>query len=143
MMPTPGPSKLPCRPSRAYIHFSFVDCAFRLLPAFGTSQADVFTDLCRCTNRNERPQWDTLTRAKTRIIELMWAPSTQTGVQYAAVKFLQKVILVQSRGIADPRVSCYSRHMPRLSVHPEAPKQKRPKPCNRPGRPPVHQCRCS
>jgi symplekin len=40
----------------------------------------------------------------------MWAPSTQTGVQYAAVKFLQKVILVQSRGIADPRVSCYSVH---------------------------------
>ena len=60
----------------------------------------------RCANRNERPQWDTLSRAKSRIIELMWAPNTQAGVQFAAVKFLQKVILVQSRGIADPRVSC-------------------------------------
>jgi hypothetical protein len=44
-------------------------------------------------------------RAKSRIIELMWAPGTQAGVQLAAVKFLQRVILVQSRGIADPRVS--------------------------------------
>jgi symplekin len=60
---------------------------------------------CSCTSKNERPQWDTLTRAKNRIIELMWAPDTQAGVQFAAVKFLQRVILVQSRGIADPRVS--------------------------------------
>lgn len=35
----------------------------------------------------------------------MWAPDVNAGVQLAAVKFLQKVILVQSRGIADPRVS--------------------------------------
>jgi symplekin len=35
----------------------------------------------------------------------MWAPDTQAGVQFAAVKFLQRVILVQSRGVADPRVS--------------------------------------
>jgi hypothetical protein len=35
----------------------------------------------------------------------MWAPDAQAGVQFAAVKFLQRVILVQSRGIADPRVS--------------------------------------
>ena len=35
----------------------------------------------------------------------MWAPDTQAGVQLAAVKFLQRVILVHSRGVADPRVS--------------------------------------
>jgi Symplekin/PTA1 N-terminal len=35
----------------------------------------------------------------------MWAPDVQAGVQLAAVKFLQRVILVQSRGVADPRVS--------------------------------------
>jgi symplekin len=35
----------------------------------------------------------------------MWAPDAQAGVQFAAVKFLQRVILVQSRGVADPRVS--------------------------------------
>jgi hypothetical protein len=59
----------------------------------------------RCTNKNERAQWDTLTRAKNRIIDFMWAPDAQAGVRFAAVKFLQRVILVQSRGIADPRVS--------------------------------------
>ncbi len=60
---------------------------------------------CRSTNKNERAQWDTLTRVKSRIIELMWAPDAQAGVQLAAGKFLQGVILVQSRGVADPRVS--------------------------------------
>lgn len=59
----------------------------------------------RCTNKNERAQWETLTRAKNRIIDFMWAPGAQAGVQFAAVKFLQRVILVQSRGVADPRVS--------------------------------------
>ena len=58
-----------------------------------------------CTNKNERPLWDTLSRARSRIIELMWAPDAPPGVQFAAVKFLQRVILVQSRGVADPRVS--------------------------------------
>jgi len=59
----------------------------------------------RCTNKNERAQWETLARAKSRIIEFMWAPDARAGVQFAAVKFLQRVILVQSRGVADPRVS--------------------------------------
>ncbi|KAN0103913.1 Symplekin tight junction protein C terminal domain containing protein [Russula decolorans] len=57
-----------------------------------------------CTNKNERAQWETLARAKNRIVDFMWAPGTQAGVQFAAVKFLQRVILVQSRGVADPRL---------------------------------------
>ncbi|KAH9983897.1 Symplekin tight junction protein C terminal-domain-containing protein [Russula compacta] len=69
-----------------------------------------------CTNKNERTQWDTLTRAKSRIIELMWAPDVHAGVQLAAVKFLQKVILVQSRGIADPRLQ--NKNDPNLAVVP-------------------------
>ncbi|KAI0255985.1 Symplekin tight junction protein C terminal-domain-containing protein [Lactifluus subvellereus] len=69
-----------------------------------------------CTNRNERLQWDTLTRAKTRIIELALAPNTQAGVQYAAIKFLQKVILVQSRGVADPRLQ--NKNDPNLAMVP-------------------------
>jgi Symplekin/PTA1 N-terminal len=111
-MPALGPSKSQCKPSRACTHFSSVDCAsepFPPNPRFwvqaGIPEADALhTYLCRCTNRNERPQWDTLTRAKNRVIELMWAPNTPSGIQFAAVKFLQRVILVQSRGIADPRV---------------------------------------
>ncbi|KAH9074729.1 Symplekin tight junction protein C terminal-domain-containing protein [Lactarius deliciosus] len=57
-----------------------------------------------CTNRNERSQWDTLSRAKNRII------------RFAAVKFLQKVILVQSRGIADPRLQ--NKNDPNLAIVP-------------------------
>ncbi|KAI0292278.1 Symplekin tight junction protein C terminal-domain-containing protein [Russula brevipes] len=69
-----------------------------------------------CTNKNERPQWDALTRAKTRIIEFMWAPDVQAGVRLAAVKFLQRVILVQSRGIADPRLQ--NKNDPNLAIVP-------------------------
>ncbi|KAI0272578.1 Symplekin tight junction protein C terminal-domain-containing protein [Gloeopeniophorella convolvens] len=69
-----------------------------------------------CTNRNARPQWDTVTRAKNRIIELVWAPGTPAGVQFAAVKFLQKVILVQSRGVADPRLQ--NKNDPNLAMVP-------------------------
>lgn len=104
----PGPSKSLCRRSRACTRFSFVDCALYTNYGFFAG-ADVPPSLSllehRCTNKNERLQWDTLSRAKSRIIEFMWAPNAHAGVQLAAVKFLQRVILVQSRGVADPRVS--------------------------------------
>ncbi|KAH9995475.1 Symplekin tight junction protein C terminal-domain-containing protein [Russula vinacea] len=58
-----------------------------------------------CTNKNERPHWDTLTRAKSRIIELMWAPDVRLAV-----------ILVQSRGVADPRLQ--NKNDPNLSIVP-------------------------
>ena len=110
-MVIPGPSKSRCRPWRAHTRFSFVECASHarqdLLDPRGANVFFLsrFQFEYRCTNKNERAQWDTLTRAKNRIIEFMWAPEVQVGVQFAAVKFLQRVILVQSRGIADPRVS--------------------------------------
>ncbi|KAH9965034.1 Symplekin tight junction protein C terminal-domain-containing protein [Lactifluus volemus] len=80
--------------------------------------AGVYSLLFRriCTNRNERLQWDTLTRAKNRIIEFMWAPNTHAGIQLAAVKFLQRVILVQSRGVADPRLQ--NKSDPNLAIVP-------------------------
>ncbi|KAI0050978.1 hypothetical protein FA95DRAFT_1555019 [Auriscalpium vulgare] len=57
-----------------------------------------------CTNRNARQLWDTLAQAKNRILELVWAPNVNTGVRLAAIKFLQRVLLVQTRGVADPRL---------------------------------------
>jgi symplekin len=51
-----------------------------------------------------RPTWDTLVQCKTRILELLWSPTVSVGVKLSAVKFLQRVILVQTRGVSDPRV---------------------------------------
>ncbi|KAL1941146.1 hypothetical protein VTO73DRAFT_7358 [Trametes versicolor] len=72
------------------------------IQCFPTVFALMFRSLC--SNRNNRRPWDILTQTKTRIIELVWAPHTNSGVRLAALKFLQRVILVQTRGINDPRL---------------------------------------
>jgi symplekin len=70
-----------------------------------------------CTNRNSRIQWDTLTHCKTRVLELVWAPTASIGVKLSAIKFMQRVILVQTRGASDPRVlSTASAHALPLTV---------------------------
>ena len=58
----------------------------------------------RCSNRNYRQQWDVLNGAKGRILEILYAQHTPAGVRIAAIKFMQRVILVQTRGVTDPRV---------------------------------------
>jgi symplekin len=35
---------------------------------------------------------------------MVYAQHTPAGVRIAAIKFMQKVILVQTRGVTDPRV---------------------------------------
>ncbi|KAG6910030.1 hypothetical protein DXG01_013754 [Tephrocybe rancida] len=57
-----------------------------------------------CINRNAHAAWNTLTTVKTRIIEFVWAPTSSVGIKLAAMKFVQKVILVQTRGVSDPRL---------------------------------------
>ncbi len=61
----------------------------------------------RCINRANRQPWDVLSIAKRRIIEFIENSSTpgQAGVRLAALKFAQRVVLVQTRGVSDPRVS--------------------------------------
>lgn len=53
--------------------------------------------------------WDTMTACKTRILEMIWSATASTGIKLAALKFMQRVILVQTRGASDPRVSCHIR----------------------------------
>lgn len=60
--------------------------------------------LIRCTHRAPRQQWDLLSQCKNRILELMWSPTVNSGMKLSAVKFIQKVVLVQTRGVSDPRV---------------------------------------
>ncbi|KAI0954916.1 hypothetical protein AcW1_006666 [Taiwanofungus camphoratus] len=69
-----------------------------------------------CTNRNARQQWDLLTQAKTRILDFVWSPHSSSGVKFAAVKFMQRVILVHTRSISDPRLQ--NKNDPNLSMCP-------------------------
>ncbi|KAL4063109.1 Symplekin tight junction protein C terminal-domain-containing protein [Scleroderma yunnanense] len=57
-----------------------------------------------CMHRTPRQQWDLLSQCKSRILELVWSPTANSGVKLSAVKFMQKVILVQTRGVSDPRL---------------------------------------
>ncbi|GBE86574.1 hypothetical protein SCP_0904530 [Sparassis crispa] len=85
-----------------------------VVQCFATVYALLFRAMC--ANRNMRQQWDVLTQAKARILELVWAPHVNSGVKFAAVKFMQKVILVQTRGISDPRLQ--NKNDPNLSMCP-------------------------
>ena len=60
----------------------------------------------RCTQRNMQQQWDLLAQTKAKILEFVWQPHAPAGIKISAVKFMQRVILVQTRGPNDPRV-CY------------------------------------
>lgn len=67
-----------------------------------------------CSNRSNPAAWNTLTAAKARILDFVHSPTVPQGIRLAAMKFLQRVILVQTRGIPDPRVRLF---IPRLSAH--------------------------
>lgn len=55
-----------------------------------------------CNNRNDAEIWNKMIAIKQKILNL-WdiAP---IGVRISCIKFVQRVILVQSRGVTDPRV---------------------------------------
>jgi hypothetical protein len=98
----------------------------------------------RCTNRNSRAQWDTLTFCKSRILEFVWTSEVNVGVKLSAIKFLQRVILVQTRGVSDPRVvvKFTSKRTLPLTTYVRmcntASEQKRSKSVIMPGGPSVH-----
>ncbi|KAH9924792.1 Symplekin tight junction protein C terminal-domain-containing protein [Fomitopsis serialis] len=57
-----------------------------------------------CVNRNSRDLWQVLSQTKVRILEFVWSPTVSNGIKFAAIKFMQRAILVQTRGISDPRL---------------------------------------
>lgn len=59
----------------------------------------------RCTNRTHRQEWDILCQARSRILDFVASPTVNNGVKLSAVKFMQRVILLQTRGVSDPRVA--------------------------------------
>jgi hypothetical protein len=80
---------------------SFPLIVSHLLPEL--TKSDI-TSCDRTTNRTLRQQWDVLSQCKARILEFVWSPTVSTGVKVSAIKFMQRIIIVQTRGISDPRV---------------------------------------
>lgn len=79
----------------------------------------------RCTLRTtNRQQWDILSISKRRILDFVdnidadasqgglasYNSNARLGVRLAAIKFAQRMILVQTRLVQDPRVRPNSRH---------------------------------
>ncbi|EGN96587.1 hypothetical protein SERLA73DRAFT_111193 [Serpula lacrymans var. lacrymans S7.3] len=57
-----------------------------------------------CSNRTNRQPWDSLSQCKARILEFVWAPKANNGIRISSLKFMQRVIIVQTRGVSDPRL---------------------------------------
>lgn len=72
------------------------------IQCFGSVYPLLFRHLC--TNRTLRPMWETLAGCKSKILEMVWSPTTTSGIKLVALKFMQRVILVQTRGVSDPRL---------------------------------------
>ncbi|KDR80507.1 hypothetical protein GALMADRAFT_264472 [Galerina marginata CBS 339.88] len=84
------------------------------IQCFATVYPLVFRLLC--SNRSNPAAWNTLSTAKARIIDLVWAPNVNAGVRLSAMKFVQRVILVQVRGVSDPRLQ--NKNDPNISFCP-------------------------
>ncbi|KAJ7634117.1 Symplekin tight junction protein C terminal-domain-containing protein [Mycena polygramma] len=69
-----------------------------------------------CTNHSNPAAWNTLSTCKARILDFVWAPATNNGVRLSSIKFLQRVILLQTRGISDPRLQ--NKNDPNVSLCP-------------------------
>ena len=85
--------------SQLCIHFFFDICMWG-----PTWPCEVIHHIPRCTNRNNHASWNTLVACKTRIIEFLWSPTAAVGIKICAIKFVHRVILLQTRGVSDPRV---------------------------------------
>jgi symplekin len=73
-------------------------------------------------NANDATNWQSMSAIKANILRRM--DSAPPGVRVCCVKFLQQVVLVQTPGVVDPRVS---------SLHPQ-----RPMPCSHTSQRPDH-----
>src|ERR1700761_1942265 len=63
-----------------------------------------------CTSASSRQsttrlQWDSLSRVKAKILAIVNDDSVHMGRRLVALRFMHKVIIVQTKGVTDPRVS--------------------------------------
>ncbi|KAJ4473814.1 Symplekin tight junction protein C terminal-domain-containing protein [Lentinula aciculospora] len=70
-----------------------------------------------CANRTNPASWIVLSNCKSKILGFVGLPSVNTGVRISALKFMQRVILVQiPQGVSDPRLQ--NKNDPNLSFCP-------------------------
>ncbi|KAF9072274.1 Symplekin tight junction protein C terminal-domain-containing protein [Rhodocollybia butyracea] len=70
-----------------------------------------------CSNRNNPAIWTVLSNCKNKILGFVGMPGVNAGVRISALKFMQRVILVQvPQGISDPRLQ--NKNDPNLSFCP-------------------------
>ncbi|KAJ3536396.1 hypothetical protein NM688_g6844 [Phlebia brevispora] len=85
-----------------------------VIQCFATVYPLLFRQLC--INRGPQQHWDVLSQAKAKILEFVWSQHAPSGVKLAAIKFMQRVVLVQTRGVNDPRLQ--NKNDPNLSMCP-------------------------
>jgi len=75
-----------------------------ILKSVAQCSASVYPIIFRhiCSDRADSDTWNKIVAIKSKILSL-W-DSASIGVRISCVKFAQRVILVQSRGVTDPRV---------------------------------------
>ncbi|CAL1714714.1 unnamed protein product [Somion occarium] len=85
-----------------------------VVQCFATVYPLVFRYLC--ANRNHPQVWDVLVHCKARILEFVDSPYVGIGIKLSAIKFMQRVILVQTKSVSDPRLQ--NKNDPNLSMCP-------------------------
>ena len=70
----------------------------------------MFECACRISNPNDKEHWKTMTEIKSNILNRM--NTSPPGIRICCVKFVQQVVLVQTPGVIDPRVT-----MPTSNTH--------------------------
>lgn len=63
----------------------------------------MFERTCRISDPNDKQHWKTMTEIKSNILQRMNA--APPGVRICCVKFVQQVVLAQTPGMIDPRVT--------------------------------------
>ncbi|KAJ4494142.1 Symplekin tight junction protein C terminal-domain-containing protein [Lentinula lateritia] len=70
-----------------------------------------------CANRNNPAAWNLLSSCKSKILGFVGLPGVNLGVKISALKFMQRIILVQvPQGVSDPRLQ--NKNDPNLSFCP-------------------------
>ncbi|KAG9053765.1 hypothetical protein FS842_007229 [Serendipita sp. 407] len=72
------------------------------IQTLGSVYPQVFR-LC-CSDPSLHPHWLKMVDVRTRVLDYNTHPTTPLGVRLAVVKFIQRVILVHSKGPSDPRL---------------------------------------
>lgn len=98
------------RPKPILYQISSANVRFYIPSDLQTMVSNVICTWCMltvrsCNDPSQHMHWTKMVDVKTRILDYSLHPTTPLGVRIASIKFLQRVILVHTKGASDPRVS--------------------------------------